>query len=115
MKLLCGDQIITLVKHRKTDTADEYACYSMQNASWYSNVTITTSADGAKPVNTFTARVPAEFVPSGIVPDLGDYVVKGVVTGVRRPADLVGKEYFRITALGCNLRGKLPHWRVSGA
>lgn len=113
-RLLMGDQVITLVKHNKTDNGDTYACYSMTEASWYSSTTIVTSADGAKPVNTYTVRIPEENVPTAIVPDLGDYVVKGVVTSVKRPSDLSTKEHFRITAVGCNLRGKLPHWRVSG-
>lgn len=109
-----GDQVVTLVKHTKTDTGDAYACYSMPNASWFSSVSIATSADGAKPVNTYTVRIPEEYVPTGICPDLGDYVVRGVITSVRRPSDLAGHEHFRVTAVGCNLRGRLPHWRASG-
>lgn len=109
-----GDQNITLVKHIKTDTADAYACYSMANASWFSSVSIVTSGDGAKPVNSYTVRIPEEYVPTSITPSPGDYVVKGVITSVKRPADLVGHEHFRVTAVGCNLRGNLPHWRVSG-
>lgn len=110
-----GDQVITLVKHIKTDTADKYACYSLNNASWHSAVSIVTSADGAKPTNTYTVRIPEEDIPTGKFPDLGDYVVRGVIASVTRPADLVGREHFRITAVGNNLRGGLPHWRVSGS
>ena len=28
-RLLMGNQVITLVKHKKTDTGDAYTCYSM--------------------------------------------------------------------------------------
>ena len=114
-RLLMGVEAVTLVKHKKTDNADGYVCYSMPGASWFASVSIVTAADGAKPANTYTVRVPSENMPTGIVPDLGDYVVRGVVTDVSRPADLKGTEHFRITAVGCNLRGNLPHWRVSGA
>ena len=113
-KLLMGNQVITLVKHEKTDTADNYVCYTMPNASWFSSLSIVTSGDGAKPVNTFTVRIPGENVPTGVEPATGDYIVKGVVTSVNRPADLKGLEHFRVTAVGNNLRGNLPHWRVAG-
>ena len=113
-RLLMGNQVITLVKHKKTDTGDAYTCYSMPDVSWFSSTSIVTSADGAKPVNTYTVRIPEENVPTDIRPDLGDYVVKGVITSVTRPADLSTLEHFRVTAVGCNLRGNLPHWRVSG-
>lgn len=114
-KLLMGDETITLVKHKKTDTSDAYVCYAMAGASWFASRTISTSADGAKPVNTFTVRIPGEYVPTGVSPETGDYIVKGVVTSVSRPSDLSGREHFRITAVGNNNRGNLPHWRVSGS
>jgi hypothetical protein len=110
-----GNQTITLIKHIKTETADSYACYSMPNASWFASLSIATDGDGAKPVNTYTVRIPAEHVPVGVVPDMGDVIAKGVVTNVTRPADLKTIEHFRITAVGCNLRGLLQHWRVSGS
>lgn len=112
--LLCGDQTITLVKHVKTDTGDTYACYSMGGASWFSKTTISTSGDGAKPVNSYTVRVPSEYFPTGVKPDNGDYITRGVVTAVSKPSDLNSVEHFRITSVGNNLRGNLPHWRVDG-
>ena len=114
-ELLMGDQVITLVKHNKTDTKDTYSCYSMPKASWFSSVSIVTSADGAKPVSTYTVRIPAEYVPTGVIPATGDYVVRGVITSINRPSDLSGMEHFRVTAVGPNLRGLLSHWRVSGS
>jgi hypothetical protein len=110
-RILGCTETVTLVHHIKDDD-DTYTCHPAKNASWFSKVTISTSADGAKPVNTFEVRVFGEF--PGTEPSLGDYVVKGIVEGIESPTDLKNMVYFRITAISDNRRGGLPHWRVSG-
>ena len=109
--LLMGNETVTLVKHIKGE-GDTYACYTMNSASWFGKTTITTSGDGAKPVNSYTVRIPSQNVP--VVPDEGDYMVRGIVEHVAKPSDLAGVEHFRITAVGANNRGNLAHWRVDG-
>ena len=104
-------ETITLIHHIKGDD-DFYTCHIANKASWFSRVTIATSADGAKPVNTFDVRIFDENL--GVEPSLGDYVVKGIVESIEKPSDLKNKDYFRITAIGNNRRGSLAHWRVSG-
>ena len=104
-------ETITLVHHIKDDD-DTYTCHTVKNASWFSKTTITTAADGAKPVNTYDVRIFADF--EGITPSLGDYIVKGIINSVEKPADLKNEVYFRVTAIGYNKRAVLPHWRLSG-
>lgn len=104
-------ETVTLVHHIKDDD-DTYECHTVGKASWFQKNTITTSGDGAKPVNTFDVRIFGDFL--GVEPSLGDYVVKGIVEGIETPHDLKNKVYFRITAISDNRRGGLPHWRVSG-
>ena len=104
-------ETITLIHHIKGDD-DTYTCHTANNASWFSKITISTSADGAKPVNTYEARVFDDF--SGVTPSLGDYVVKGIVEGIESPQDLKNEVKFRITAISDNRRGGLTHWRFSG-
>lgn len=104
-------ETITLVHHVKNDD-DTYTCHTVENASWFAKTTISTSADGAKPVNTFEVRLFGEI--SDVEPSLGDYVVKGIIDSVETPSDLKNKVYFRITAISDNRRGGLSHWRVSG-
>jgi hypothetical protein len=104
-------ETITLI-HYLNDDEDTYTCHTVNKASWFSKVAISTSADGAKPVNTYEVRVLDDF--SGVVPALGDYVVKGIVESIESPTDLKNEVYFRITAISDNRRGGLPHWRVSG-
>ena len=104
-------ETVTLIHHDKGEE-DIYICTIVENASWFSKVTISTSADGAKPSNSYEVRLFGEVL--GATPAPGDYLVKGVVTGIEKPSDLKGLEYFRITAVGDNRRGGLAHWRVSG-
>lgn len=104
-------ETVTLVHHVKGDE-DTYTCHTVKNASWFSKTSISTSADGAKPVNTFDVRVFADF--EGVTPTKGDYIVKGIIKGVETPSDLQNEVYFRVTAIGHNKRGILPHWRLSG-
>ena len=104
-------ETITLIHHIKDDD-DTYTCHTVNKASWHQKTTISTSADGAKPVNTFEVRVFGDFL--GVEPSLGDYVVKGVVEGIETPHDMKNTAYFRITAIGDNRRGGLAHWRLSG-
>jgi hypothetical protein len=104
-------ETITLVHHIKDDD-DTYTCHTVNNASWFQKTTITTSADGAKPVNTFDVRVFGEIL--GVEPSLGDYVVKGIVDNIETPHDLKNEVYFRVTAISDNKRAPLPHLRLSG-
>jgi hypothetical protein len=106
------NNIVTIIHHNKLSDDDEYICTTYDKASWFKKNTITTSADGAKPVNTYDVRVFGDF--EGVTPSLGDYVVKGIKNRVETPADLKNEVYFRITAIGFNKRAVLPHWRLSG-
>ena len=110
--MLGCNQTITLVHHVADDNSDVYICHTVNNASWFAKNTIATSGDGAKPVNTYDVRIMEDL--AGHIPELGDYCVLGVVEHVEKPADLKDVEHFRITAIGKNFRGVLPHWRVSG-
>ena len=108
--LMC-DQTVTLVHHVKGDDGDTYTCTTHEKASWFKRNTITTSGDGAKPVNSYEVRI---MGTEDISPSLGDYVALGTVQNVSRPSDLSGVDHFRVTAIGDNRRGTLAHWRLSG-
>jgi hypothetical protein len=110
--LIGCNETITLVHHVKGDDDDIYECHTTGKASWFSKNTITTAADGAKPVNTYEVRVFGELF--GVIPAVGDYVVKGVIDSLATPSELKNTEHFRITAISDNRRGNLAHWRFSG-
>ena len=108
------DQAITLIKHEKASEGDFYTCYAIPEASWFSSLSISSSGDGAQPVNSFTCRIPAKHMPTGISPSPGDYVVRGTLAAMTMPGDLKDREHFRITSIGDNRRGLLSHWKVIG-
>ncbi len=110
--MIACNEIITLIKHTTENDGDSYECTAVNDASWFAKTVITTSGDGAKPANTYEVRVMGygKFTPAP-----GDYVARGVVANISKPSDLKGVEHFRITAVGDNRRGSLPHWRLTGA
>lgn len=106
------DQTITIVRHIIGESDDTYTCHTVNNASWFAKTTINTSADGAKPANSYDVRVFDTL--AGHEPKEGDYCVKGIIQNVTKPADLKNTEHFRITSKGYNQRSPLAHWRLSG-
>lgn len=110
--MIACDQTITLIKHTAEKDSDTYSCTVVNGASWYAKTVISTSADGARPGNTYEVRIIGN---ADISPAPGDYVARGIVSNITKPSDLKAIEHFRITSVGDNRRGSLPHWRVSGA
>ena len=102
---------VTIIHHDRASDDDLYICTAYDSASWFKKKTITTSADGAKPVNTYDVRI---MTDEEIEVDLGDFVALGNVDAFETQSDLKDFDYFRITAVGDNRRGILAHWRVSG-
>ena len=109
--MLACNETVTLVQHTADNDRDLYNCIAVTGASWYAKTVIVTSGDGAKPANSYEVRIFGEMAAA---PKPGDYVVRGTVESVSKPADLKTTEHFRITSVGDNRRGGLPHWRVSG-
>lgn len=105
------NKTITVIHHVKGKDGDEYICIPHTKASWFKKLTISTSADGAKPVNTYDVRIMGDM---DIQVDTGDYVALGIVGSIEKPSDLKNTDHFRITAIGDNRRGSLAHWRFSG-
>ena len=104
------NNIVTLIHYVHTADDDFIECIILENASWFKRNTITTSRDGAKPVNSYESRIITE---ADIPVSLGDWLVLGAVESVEKPSDAT-LDKFRITAIGDNRRGSLGHWRLSG-
>lgn len=103
-------ETVTLIHHDRESDEDNYICTTFENASWFKRNTISTSGDGAKPVNTYESRI---LTDADITVSPGDWLVLGVVESVDVPSS-IELDKFRITAIGDNRRGLLAHWRVSG-
>ena len=102
---------VTLIHHEKGVDGDTYECTVYHDASWFKKNTITTSADGAKPVNTYVVRI---LTNEDVKCELGDRLALGVISKVEKTSDLKDVDSFRITAIGDNRRGVLAHWRFDG-
>lgn len=112
--LMCNETV-TLVRHIKLPDSDRYDCVPVDGASWYAKTAIASTSTGVAAANILKCRISDGLLPPDEPPRRGDYLVRGVITSVSSPADLTGREYFRITAIGDNRRGRNPHWAVSGA
>ena len=113
--LMCTETV-TLIHAVHGKNGETYTCTPLTGASWYGKAVTVPSADGARIQNTYKARIPAGNMPDGVTPCTGDYLVRGTVAQVTRaPADFEDREYFLISAVGDNRRGRLQHWAVSGA
>lgn len=109
--MLACDNTVTIIHHNKNIDSDTYACEVFYNASWFKKLTISTSADGAKPSNTFDCRI---MTADNINVSLGDYIALGEIESINQPSELKEVEHFRIISIGDNRRGKLAHWRMTG-
>ena len=113
--LMCTEAV-TLVHAVRGDNSETFSCTKITGASWYGQTVTLPSTDGARIQNTYRVRIPADNMPAGATPCTGDYLVRGTVAQVTRaPADFADMEYFLISAVGDNRRGRLQHWAVSGA
>ena len=112
--LMCNEPV-TLIHLERYDDGERYDVTVIEKASWYGKRVMTQTTKGAEPQNTYTVRIPDSYVPDQ-PPEKGDYMVRGAHIGeVRRiPADIAEEEYFCITAVGDNRRGRLKHMVVSG-
>ena len=109
--MLQCDKVVTVIHHNKETDTDTYTCTSYGGASWFKKTTIATDTQGAKPSNTYEVRI---MTSEAVTVSHGDYVALGIVLDIQKPADLKSVDHFRVTAVGDNRRGKLPHWRLSG-
>lgn len=113
--LMC-QELITLVHLERTDDGETYVLTSINGASWYGKRVIAQTTKGAEPQNTYIVRIPKENFAEKVIPCRGDYIVRGNLEHVQRiPADLSGREYFCITSVSDNRRGRFQHWAVSGS
>lgn len=113
--MLQCDETITFVRRTVVSGVDTYPCTTVEGASWYAKMKLVTQDGGAYFVPVVKVRIPAENLPTGFTPQKGDYVCRGTVTSVTKPADLEGVEHFTAMMVGDNTRGHNPHWAVSGS
>ena len=114
--LMCNEKI-TLIQHVKEADTDKYIPIVIDGASWFGKVKISPSDSGAAHVVEVTVRVPADKMPENVVPKVGDYIKRGETLQEEMSFEEFSttEEVFKLLNVGDNRRGKLSHWRLSGA
>lgn len=113
------NETITLVQQdydRETDR-DVYSCTVIEGVSWFGKLVASMENKGLTGAAQVTVRITEDNMPDVVI-KRGDYIVRGIVSGIEKQADLKGLEYFTVLSVGDNRRGKrkdLRHWAVRGA
>ena len=109
LMLVCNETV-TFVRHIAEPDGDRYECEAVVGVSWYGKRGDQPSAQaGETPRSEYTVRVPASRVPKEL-PKAGDIVVRGILAEYTGRKCLEGREWFRISLVGDNRRGRfLPH------
>lgn len=107
--LLCNETV-TIVRHVQERNADSYPCEAVVGVSWYGKRGDAPNVrDGEAQQSEYTVRIPAALVPEEL-PKAGDILVRGVLAEYTGRKCLEGREWFRVSLVGDNRRGRLlPH------
>lgn len=108
--MLACNEAVTFVRHIAERAGDRYECEVVVGVSWYGKRSDQPSAQaGEAPRSEYTVRVPASRVPKEL-PKAGDIVVRGILAEYTGRKSLEEREWFRISTVGDNRRGRLlPH------
>lgn len=108
--MLACNETVTFVRRIAERDGDRYECKVVVGVSWYGKRGDQPSAQaGEAPRSECTVRVPASRVPKEL-PKAGDIVVRGILAEYTGRKSLEEREWFRISTVGDNRRGRfLPH------
>lgn len=108
--MLACNETVTFVRHIAERNGDRYECEVVVGVSWYGKRGDQPSSQaGEAPQSEYTVRIPASRVPTEL-PKTGDIAVRGILAEYTGRKSLDGLEYFRVSRVGDNRRGRiLPH------
>lgn len=112
--MLACDETVTLVRHILEQEGDRYACTVIRGVSWHTAEWTTLQEHGFVKKRETKARIPENCMLEGVIPEAGDWMIRGAVTEIAEQSDLEAWEHIRIMTVGDNRRGGLPHWAVTG-
>ena len=99
--LMCNQTVSLIHKNYDavTDT-DVETTTEITGASWFSKAAVELQDKGLKAANVIKVRIPAENMPPGDVPMVGDEMTHG-------------SDRAKVLAVSDNRRGNLSHWAVT--
>ena len=99
--LMCNEMVSLIHKSFDTATdADVETTTEITGVSWFSKAAVELQDKELKAANVIKARIPAENMPPGVVPMVGDEMTHG-------------DERAKVLAVSDNRRGNLPHWAAA--
>ncbi len=103
-------ETVTIVRHVQGKDSDSYTCEAIVGVSWFGKGgDELTERAGEAPQKDYTVRIPVKLAPAEL-PKAGDILVRGVVAEYSDYKSIEGREYFRVSEVGDNRRGRLlPH------
>ncbi len=113
--MLTCRETVTLIKHVKTPSGDEYVPHAVAGASWHGGMSLAPVDNGEVSHFALSVRIPQQRMPVGVIPAAGDLVLRGPLpdgADCSSLASVLAIGAVRITAVRDNCRGSLPHWRL---
>lgn len=111
--MLGCEETITLIKC----DGGHYSTAVFERVSWFDKTKVAMEGRGLAFANTTSIRIPpSSCVLAGVLPEVGDQVIKGVLPpdlALERPSDLGPYHPRKVMAVGDNRRGGLPHLAVT--
>lgn len=113
--MLACTETVTFVRLVKGTDTDTYEKIVFSGVSWFNKTRIRTENAGVVYDNAVQIRIPAASITTQSLPRVGDYIVRGTVTGeIARRSDIEALSPRKVMAVGDNRRGGLSHVGVIG-
>jgi len=113
--MLACTETVTFVRLVKGTDSDAYETITFSGVSWFDKTRIKTENSGMVYDNAVQIRIPAASITTEQLPAVGDFIVRGAVSGaITKRSDLEQYKPRRVMTVGDNRRGGLPHVAVIG-
>ena len=109
--MLACTETVTFVRPVRGIDDDSYALTAVSGVSWFGKTRVTAEGAGVVFDSVLYLRIPAAALPTGFLPAVGDYVLRGEPAGeITGPGALAALGAREVLAVGDNRRGRLrPH------
>ena len=106
------NETVTLLRHIAGRGGDSYIPVVIKGASWSGGKTVGLIDNGADNHFSLSVRIPQQRIPADVIPAVGDFIMRGELSGGASLADITRAGAIRVMAVRDNCRGSLPHWRL---
>ncbi|MBQ2755691.1 MAG: hypothetical protein IJF27_03355 [Oscillospiraceae bacterium] len=115
---LCNETI-TLICHSSQKSGTEYTPVVIRGASWSGYRALELTDNGVITQYNISVRIPANALPTDVIPRVGDYIFRGELSGSISASEfLCSENCARVQSVRDNRRTAdnfaevFPHWRL---